>query len=84
MQKRYKLIESYLQNTAKLEELYNSLYKYQKATLGEILNTKVSSLDLKLELDNLNTMIYNMYLNLKLITYQDTNYWWINRCKRVK
>ena len=72
LQKRYKLIESYLQNTAKLEELYNSLYKYQKATLGEILNTKVSSLDLKLELDNLNTMIYNMYLNLKLITYQDT------------
>ena len=42
LQKRYKLIENYLKNTAKLEELYNSLYKYQKASLSEILNTKVS------------------------------------------
>ena len=70
LQKRYKLIESYLQNTAKLEELYNSLYKYQKASLSEILNTKVSSLDLKLELDNLKTMIDNLYLNLELISYE--------------
>lgn len=70
LQKRYKLIESYLQNTAKLEELYNSLYKYQKASLSEILNTKVSSLDLKLELENLKTMIDNMYLNLEEISYE--------------
>ena len=70
LQKRYKLIESYLQNTAKLEELYNSLYKYQKASLSEILNTKVSSLDLKLELENLKTMIDNMYLNLEQISYE--------------
>lgn len=70
LQKRYKLIESYLQNTAKLEELYNSLYKYQKASLSEILNTKVSSLDLKLELENLKTMLDNMYLNLEEISYE--------------
>ena len=70
LQKRYKLIESYLQNTAKLEELYSSLYKYQKASLGEVLNTKVSSLDLKLELENLKTMIDNMYLNLEQISYE--------------
>jgi outer membrane protein TolC len=70
LQKRYKLIESYLQNTAKLEELYNSLYKYQKASLSEILNTRVSSLDLKLELENLKTMLDNMYLNLEQISYE--------------
>lgn len=70
LQKRYKLIENYLKNTAKLEELYNSLYKYQKASLSEVLNTKVSSLDLKLELENLKTMLDNMYLNLEQISYE--------------
>lgn len=70
LQKRYKLIENYLKNSAKLEELYNSLYKYQKASLSEVLNTKVSSLDLKLELENLKTMLDNMYLNLEQISYE--------------
>ncbi len=70
LEKRYKLIENYKRNIEKLEELNNSLYKYQKATLNEVLNTKVSNLDLKLELDNLKTMIDNLYLNLEQITYE--------------
>ena len=70
LEKRYKLIENYLKNIEKLEELYTSLYKYQKASLNEVLNTKVSYLDLKLELDNLKTMIDNLYLNLELISYE--------------
>ena len=70
LEKRYKLIENYLKNIEKLEELYRSLYKYQKASLNEVLNTKVSYLDLKLELDNLKTMIDNLYLNLELISYE--------------
>lgn len=70
LEKRYKLIENYLKNIEKLEELYSSLYKYQKASLNEVLNTKVSYLDLKLELDNLKTMIDNLYLNLELISYE--------------
>ena len=70
LEKRYKLIENYLKNIEKLEELYSSLYKYQKASLNEVLNTKVSYLDLKLELDNLKTMIDNLYLNLEQITYE--------------
>ena len=70
LEKRYKLIENYLKNIEKLEELYISLYKYQKASLNEVLNTKVSYLDLKLELDNLKTMIDNLYLNLELISYE--------------
>ncbi len=70
LEKRYKLIENYKRNIEKLEELNNSLYKYQKATLNEVLNTKVSNLDLKLELDNLKTMIENLYLNLEQITYE--------------
>lgn len=70
LEKRYKLIESYLKNIEKLQELYSSLYKYEKASLNEVLNTKVSYLDLKLELDNLKTMIDNLYLNLELISYE--------------
>ena len=70
LEKRYKLIENYLKNIEKLEELYSSLYKYEKASLNEVLNTKVSYLDLKLELDNLKTMIDNLYLNLELISYE--------------
>ena len=70
LEKRYKLIENYLKNIEKLEELYISLYKYQKASLNEVLNTKVSYLDLKLELDNLKTTIDNLYLNLELISYE--------------
>lgn len=70
LEKRYKLIENYLKNVEKLQDLYSSLYKYQKASLNEILNTKVSYLDLKLELDNLKTTIDNLYLNLELISYE--------------
>jgi len=72
LQKRYKLIESYLKNIEKLEELYTSLYKYQKASQNEVLNAKISYLDLKLEQDNLKTTIENLYLNLEQITYEKT------------
>ena len=64
------MIENYLKNVEKLQDLYSSLYKYQKASLNEILNTKVSYLDLKLEQENLKTTIDNLYLNLELISYE--------------
>lgn len=70
LEKRYKLIENYLKNVEKLQDLYSSLYKYQKASLNEILNTRVSYLDLKLEQENLKTTIDNLYLNLELISYE--------------
>ncbi|MBP9489817.1 MAG: TolC family protein [Aliarcobacter sp.] len=70
LEKRYKVIENYQKNIEKLQELYTSLYKYEKASLNEVLNTKISYLDLKLELENLKTMIDNLYLNLELISYE--------------
>lgn len=70
LEKRYKLIENYQKNIEKLEELNTSLYKYQKTSLNEVLNTKISYLDLKLELENLKTKIDNLYLNLEQITYE--------------
>lgn len=53
-----------------MESLYNSLYKYQKASLNEILNTQISKLDLQIELENLKTSIDNAYLNLEQISYE--------------
>ncbi|PUE65828.1 TolC family protein [Arcobacter caeni] len=70
LEKRYKLIENYQKNIEKLEELNTSLYKYQKTSLNEVLKTKISYLDLKLELENLKTKIDNLYLNLEQITYE--------------
>lgn len=70
LEKRYKVIENYQKNIEKLQDLYTSLYKYEKASLNEVLNTKISYLDLKLELENLKTMIDNLYLNLELISYE--------------
>ena len=69
LEKRYKLIENYLKNIEKLEELYSSLYKYQKVTQNEILNSQISALDIGLQKQNLKNMIDNSYLKLEQITY---------------
>lgn len=69
-EQRYKLLEDYLKNLQKLENLYSKLYKYEKATLKDILNTQISSIELKIELEKLKTTIDNLYLNLELITYE--------------
>lgn len=70
LEKRYEILEFYQKNLDKLEDLYTSLYKYQKASLNEILNTQISKLDLKIELENLKTSIDNAYLNLEQISYE--------------
>lgn len=69
LEKKYKLLESYEQNIKKLETLFTSLYKYQKVTQNEILNSQVSALDIGLQKQNLKNMIDNSYLKLEQITY---------------
>jgi outer membrane protein, heavy metal efflux system len=69
LEKKYKLIESYEQNVKKLETLFTSLYKYQKVTQNEILNTQISALEIELQKQNLKNMIDNAYLKLEQITY---------------
>ena len=69
LEKKYELLESYEQNITKLEKLFTSLYKYQKASLNEILNTQISALDIDLQKQNLKNMIDNFYLKLEQITY---------------
>jgi outer membrane protein, heavy metal efflux system len=69
LERKYKLLESYEQNIKKLETLFTSLYKYQKVTQNEILNSQISALDISLQKQNLKNMIENSYLKLEQITY---------------
>ena len=69
LERKYKLLESYEQNIKKLEALFTSLYKYQKVTQNEILNSQISALDIGLQKQNLKNMIDNSYLKLEQITY---------------
>ncbi len=68
-EEKYKLLDSYEQNVKKLESLYTSLYKYQKATQNEILNSQISSLNINLEKQKLKNLIDNFYLKLEQITF---------------
>lgn len=66
---KYKLLEEYEKNLEKLESLYGSLYKYQKATQNEIINSQISTVELKIQKQNLKNLIDNSYLKLEQITY---------------
>lgn len=74
LEEKYKLLDTYLANVKRLESLYTSLYKYQKATQNEILNSQISSLNINLEKQKLKTMIDNSYLKLEQITYLKINH----------
>ncbi|MCG3707485.1 TolC family protein [Aliarcobacter butzleri] len=69
-EKRYELVNTYQKNLKKLENLNTLLQKYEKATLNEVIDSQISSLDLKLEQENLKNSIDNLYLNLEQITYK--------------
>ncbi|MCT7638672.1 TolC family protein [Aliarcobacter butzleri] len=69
-EKRYELLNTYQKNLKKLENLNTLLQKYEKTTLNEVIDTQISSLDLKLEQENLKNSIDNLYLNLEQITYK--------------
>lgn len=69
-EKRYELLNIYQKNLKKLENLNTLLQKYEKATLNEVIDSQISSLDLKLEQENLKNSIDNLYLNLEQITYK--------------
>ncbi|WP_323587590.1 TolC family protein [Aliarcobacter butzleri] len=69
-EKRYELLNTYQKNLKKLENLNTLLQKYEKTTLNEVIDSQISSLDLKLEQENLKNSIDNLYLNLEQITYK--------------
>jgi len=69
LEKKYTLLENYQKNLEKLEELNTLLNKFKKGSFNEILETRISTLDLKLEKENLKNKIRNLYLNLEQLTY---------------
>ncbi|MBF7070228.1 TolC family protein [Aliarcobacter butzleri] len=69
-EKRYELLNTYQKNLKKLENLNTLLQKYEKVTLNEVIDSQISSLDLKIEQENLKNSIDNLYLNLEQITYK--------------
>ncbi|AXX93826.1 TolC family protein [Arcobacter ellisii] len=68
-EEKYRLLEKFEKNLEKLESLYGSLYKYQKATQNEIINSQISTVELKIQKQNLKNLIDNSYLKLEQITY---------------
>lgn len=68
-EEKYRLLEEFEKNLEKLESLYGSLYKYQKATQNEIINSQISTVELKIQKQNLKNLIDNSYLKLEQITY---------------
>ncbi|MBD3831006.1 MAG: TolC family protein, partial [Arcobacter sp.] len=68
-EEKYRLLEEFEKNLEKLESLYGSLYKYQKVTQNEIINSQISTVELKIQKQNLKNLIDNSYLKLEQITY---------------
>jgi len=69
LEDKMKLLNSYEKNINKLKKLSLSLYKYGKSNQNEILNADVSLVNLKIQKQNLQNMIDNLYLKLEQITY---------------
>ncbi|WP_026802892.1 TolC family protein [Aliarcobacter lanthieri] len=69
LENRLKFLEQYKRNQDKLENLYSKLYKYEKANFNEILNTQISKYDIDIQINELKTIIENLYINLEIITY---------------
>lgn len=73
LEKKLALLNSYQNNVIKLEKLFKALYKYQKASQNEILNSKISFENINLKKQNLKNMIENLYLKLDEISYTKIN-----------
>lgn len=69
-EEKIKLLNSYERNIKKLKKLSTALYSYGKSTQNEILNSDISLVNLKIQKQNLQNMIDNLYLKLEQITYK--------------
>lgn len=74
LEKRYELLKNYQKNLKKLKDLNTSLQKYEKVTLNDVLDAQISSLDIKLEQENLKNKINNLYISLEQITYKKVDF----------
>ncbi|WP_072679489.1 TolC family protein [Arcobacter sp. LA11] len=70
LEERLSLFEEFKSNTSKLENLLTELYKYNKASQTQILNTQIMYQELNLKSQKLKTMLNTINLKLEQITYK--------------
>lgn len=70
LEERLSLFKEFKSNTKKLEKLLVQLYKYNKASQVQILNTQIMYQELNLKSQKLQTMLNTINLNLEQITYE--------------
>ncbi|PLY07299.1 MAG: hypothetical protein C0625_06720 [Arcobacter sp.] len=69
LEERFSLFEEFKQNTNNLKKLLTKLYKYNKASQIQILNSQILYEELNLKSQRLQTMINTLNLKLEQITY---------------
>ena len=69
LEKKYELLNKYQSNIKGIEELSNALYKNGKMRQSDVINVKVSHAKIKLQKQNLQNLINNLYLKLEEITF---------------
>jgi len=70
LEERLSLFEEFRENTSKLEDLLKQLYKYNKVSQVQILNTQIMYQELNLKSQKLKTMLNTINLKLEQITYE--------------
>jgi len=70
LEEKLALFQELKLNILKLEELLTKLYKYNKATQIQIINTQVLYQELNLKSQKLQTLLNTINLNLEEITYE--------------
>ena len=71
LKEKLALFQEFKSNTLKLEELLTKLYKYNKATQIQIINTQVLYQELNLKSQKLQTLLNTTNLNLEQIIYEN-------------
>lgn len=70
LEKKLVLLEEYLQNIKKLQELNIALYENNQALQTQALNSQINYFKVNLEKIELHTLIKNLYIELEEITQQ--------------
>ena len=70
IEEKLSLFNEFKSNTIKLEKLLVQLYKYNKASQVQIINTQIMYEELNLKSQNLQTLLNTIKLNLEQITYE--------------
>ena len=69
LEKKYELLNKYLQNIRSMEELSSALYENGKMNQTDIMNLKISYSQTQLQQQKLKNLINNLYLKLEALSF---------------